>query len=374
MSISAAIIVRDEADRLDACLTSLRGLVDEIVVVDTGSTDGTVAIAEQHGAVVAHEPWQGDFSAPRNRSLDLATGDWILYVDADEQVSGDFDDARAYLDRASACVGCRVRFVPRVGWTPFREYRLWRNRPDIRFQGHIHETVVPSMRAAADAYALQIEPFDRITIHHYGYEGDRADKRDRDEPLLLAELARHPDRPFVIDHLARVYEAAGDGQRAVETWKRGIATVRARDRALPEDMVLYVDLIHHLLANSVIDDELEVLVSEARDRLPQNPTLELAAARLAFATGRPRDAIEPLDWLVGLDDDAIIATGASYDERVFGEWAWSLLGLCRFALGDDAAAADAFRRAEQLAPDDASYRVRRRLAEARAATPATPSV
>ncbi|HEY3669808.1 MAG TPA: glycosyltransferase family 2 protein [Acidimicrobiia bacterium] len=371
MSLSAAIIVKDEADRLDACLTSLRGLVDEIVVVDTGSTDHTVAIAEAHGAVVAHEPWQGDFAAPRNRSLDLATGDWVLYVDADEQIQGDFDDARAYLDRASACVGLRVRFVPRVGWTPFREYRLWRNRPDIRFQGHIHETVVPSIRAAADAYALHIEPFDRLTIHHYGYEGDRADKRARDEPLLIAELARHPDRPFVYDHLARVYEAAGDGERAVDTWKEGITRVRERDRLLPEDRVLYVDLIHHLLANGVIDDELEVLVDEARDQFVRTPTLELAAARLAFATGRPRDALEPLDWLVSLDDDGIIATGASYDERVFGEWAWSLLGLCRFALGDDAAAADAFGRAEQLAPGDASYGVRRRLAEARAATPAS---
>jgi len=221
------------------------------------------------------------------------------------------------------------------------------------------------------AYALQIEPFDRITIRHYGYEGDRADKRARDEPLLIAELARHPDRPFVYDHLARVYEAAGDGERAVETWKEGITRVRARDRLLPEDRVLYVDLVHHLLANGVIDDELEVLVREARDQFVRTPTLELAAARLAFATGRPRDALEPLDWLIGLDDDAIIATGASYDERVFGEWAWSLLGLCRFALGDDAAAADAFGRAEQLAPDDASYGVRRRLAEARAGTPAT---
>ncbi len=79
--------------------------------------------------------------------------------------------------------------------------------------------------------------------------------------------------------------------------------------------------------------------------------------------GRPRDALEPLEWLVQLDDDAIIATGASYDERVFGEWAWSLLGLAHFALGDDAAAADAFGRAEQLAPDGTSYAVRRRLAE-----------
>ena len=88
----------------------------------------------------------------------------------------------------------------------------------------------------------------------------------------------------------------------------------------------------------------------------RTPTLELAAARLAFATGRPRDALEPLEWLVGLDDDEIIATGASYDERVFGEWSWGLIGLCRFALGDDGAAADAFRRAERYAPGDAVLR------------------
>ncbi len=138
---------------------------------------------------------------------------------------------------ASACVGVpgALRAAGRLDARFQGDYRLWRNRPDIRFEGQIHETVVPSIRAAtADAYALQIEPFDRITINHFGYEGDRADKRARDEPLLLAELARHPDRPFVIDHLARVYEAAGDGQRAVDTWKRGMprrfarATARSR--------------------------------------------------------------------------------------------------------------------------------------------------
>ena len=75
MSLSAAIIVRDEADHLDACLTSLRGLVDEIVVVDTGSSDRSVAVAERHGAVVGRAPWRDDFSAPRNLSLELASGD-----------------------------------------------------------------------------------------------------------------------------------------------------------------------------------------------------------------------------------------------------------------------------------------------------------
>src|SRR3981081_780037 len=131
MSLSAAIIVKDEADHLDGCLASLRGLTDEIVVVDTGSTDGSVAVAQGHGAVGGHEPWQGDFATPRNRGLDLATGDWSLYVDADERVFGDFDAVRAHLDRAHDCVAFRVRFVPKVGWTPFREFRLWRNRDDV---------------------------------------------------------------------------------------------------------------------------------------------------------------------------------------------------------------------------------------------------
>jgi glycosyltransferase involved in cell wall biosynthesis len=370
VSLSAAIIVKDEADHLDACLTSLRGLVDEVVVVDTGSSDRSVAVAEQHGAVVAHEPWRDDFAAARNRSLDLATGNWILYVDADERVRGDVAAVRVLLEHADDCVGFGLRSVPRVGWTPLREYRLWRNRDDIRFRGHIHETVVPAIVAVADAEQLRIEPLDLVTIHHLRNAADRPDKRARDEPMLLAELARRPDRAFVYDHLARLYEAAGDGARAVDTWKRGIEVARAREQSHPDDRLLYIDLIHHLLAQGLIDGDLEVLVDEARAVFARTPTLELAAARLAFATGRPRDALEPLEWLVSLNEDEIIATGASYDERVFGEWAWSLIGLCRFALGDDGAAAEAFRQAERYAPGDASYVVRRRLAEARAGSSA----
>jgi tetratricopeptide (TPR) repeat protein len=370
MSLSAAIIVKDDADHLDACLTSLRGLVDEIVVVDMGSSDRSLAVAEQHGAVVAREPWRDDFAAPRNRGLDLATGEWILCVDSDERVRGDFDAARAFLAVADGCVGLRVRFVPRVGWTPFREHRLWRNRDDIRFEGRIDETVVPAIVAAAETDGLRIDPFDLVTIVHVGGPGDRPRMRARDEAMLLAELELHPERSSLYDHLARLYEATGESERAVDTWKRGIAVARARQQAHPDDRLLYLDLVHHLLARGLVDEEFDALVQEARGAFDRVPTLELAAARLAFATGRPRDALEPLEWLVTFDQDSLIESGASYDERVFGEWSWSLIGLCRFALGDDAVAADAFRRAEQYAPGETSYVVRRRLAEARAGTTA----
>jgi glycosyltransferase involved in cell wall biosynthesis len=113
MLLSAALIVRDEAEHLDACLASLGGLVDEIVVVDTGSRDDSLEVAQRHGAVIGHEAWESDFLTPRNRALDLASGDWILYIDADERVRpADHATVRDLLAAATDHVSFRVRFVP----------------------------------------------------------------------------------------------------------------------------------------------------------------------------------------------------------------------------------------------------------------------
>ena len=228
--------------------------------------------------MVGHEPWAGDFSTPRNRALELATGDWILSLDVDERLAGDFDAAREHLGAAAETVAFRVRFVPQVGWTPVRELRIWRRRDDIRFHGRIHETVLPGIAAVARDHGYRIDSFDHCTVHRVREGGDAA-TRARDEPLLDAELARHPDRAAVYDHLARVYEASGDGERAIETWKRGVTVARGRNCSRPDDRVLYVDLIQHLLARGVIDDQLAVLVNEARRAFDPTPTIELAAAR-----------------------------------------------------------------------------------------------
>ena len=84
--LSAVLIARDEAEFLGGCLESLSGIVDEVVVVDTGSVDETPDIARRFGAVVVHHPWREDFAEARNVSLDRATGRWILYIDADERL------------------------------------------------------------------------------------------------------------------------------------------------------------------------------------------------------------------------------------------------------------------------------------------------
>ena len=83
-SVSLCMIVKNEADCLSRCLESMKGLVDEIIIVDTGSTDNTVEIAKQYGAVIKTYQWNNDFSQARNYSLSLATKEWILVLDADE--------------------------------------------------------------------------------------------------------------------------------------------------------------------------------------------------------------------------------------------------------------------------------------------------
>ena len=89
-SLSLCMIVKDEADMLPAFLAKVQGLWDELVVVDTGSRDTTVAILEAAGAKVLHRPWRHDFALARNYSLEAATGDWVLVLDPDEHVSAQF--------------------------------------------------------------------------------------------------------------------------------------------------------------------------------------------------------------------------------------------------------------------------------------------
>jgi glycosyltransferase involved in cell wall biosynthesis len=369
--IQAAIIVRDEAEHLERCLSSLAGLVDGAVVVDTGSVDDTIAVAQRHGAVIDHLPWQGDFATPRNRSLDLVDADWVLYIDADEELlpsgaAGDHAALRALLEHDTGHAAFRVRFVPRVGWTPFREYRLWRNRPTIRFQGLIHESIVPAVHDAAMREGLLVGDLDLLTLQHHGYEGDQSHKHARDEPMLLAQIELDPERIFLYDHLARIYEAQGDSARAVSSWMRGVDRIRARATPHPDDRLVYIDLVVHRIANGDTTDEVAALVDEALARFPGVPSLEYAAAMVEYARGDLANAAARLEWIVAMSLDEVVATNSSYDGRIFGEWGWNLLGQCRFSLGDDAGAADAFRHAEAAAPAELAYRTRRMLAEARA--------
>jgi glycosyltransferase involved in cell wall biosynthesis len=366
MLVTAALIVKDEAADLDACLSSIDGLVDEVVVIDTGSDDESVAVATRHDAVVGHEPWRSDFSTPRNRSLDLASGEWILYIDADERArGGDHAAVRDHLAAAADHIAFRVRFVPRVGWTPYEEMRIWRNRPEIRFEGSIHETTVPAIEWMASRTGARIGVLETLTIEHLGYEGDQRAKHRRNEPMLRRAVETNPERLFLYDHLARIYEDLGDDERARATWRAGIDAARSRGMTDPDARLLWIDLIVHTVVREDPDGELIELLNAADSRFPGNPALEFARGSHELHAGEAAAAAARFERLTQLSLDELIATKTAYDGRIFGEWSWNSLGLCRFALGDYDLAAAAFRVAEAANPDNEAYRTRRRLAEAR---------
>ena len=150
-TVSACLIVRDEETFLVGCLSSLAGHVDEIVVVDTGSVDASLDIARRHGVVLLEREWRNDFAWARNEALAAARGEWVLYIDADERlIVPPGEQLTGGLRPPDVCAAL-VRFRPQPRTTPYREYRLFRNDPRVRFTGSMHEFIVPAIERLTKA-------------------------------------------------------------------------------------------------------------------------------------------------------------------------------------------------------------------------------
>ena len=362
--LSASLIVRDEAAHLADCLTSLAGVVDEIVVVDTGSIDDTVAIAEAHGAALIRMPWRNDFSAARNRALEAASGAWILYIDADERL-GDCAGLRAALgaDEARDAVAAVVRFHAASSWTPYLEHRLFRNRPDLRFHGAIHETIVPDIRRiVAEEGASVIEV--PAAIVHLGYEGDIEHKHRRNLPLLEEQVRLDPERTYLWFDLGLARRALGDDTGAEQAWAAGAAAAMGRPTLEPVDLLVLNELAMCRLRRAEDASELARAMASA---FPDDPLTIWVAAQVAMADGRWADAEALLRPLAALDADEVRHEVLAYNRGLFGPWAHQALGSCAFHQGDDEAAARWFGLAAAADPGNEEYETKRRLAEARAA-------
>jgi tetratricopeptide (TPR) repeat protein len=218
MRISLCMIVRDEAETLPACLDSVRAAVDEIVVVDTGSKDGTQALTR-----VAEFPWCDDFAAARNRSLELATGEWALVLDADERLL-DAAGARARLESfAAANPDAAGQLLARnLGPEESRAIltRFFPLRPEWRYAGRIHERV---LRAGVEP----TRAFTGVEIVHEGYRPEivaARGKLERNARLLERELADAPRDAYLWYQLGRTRALAGEHERALEAFEQALAS------------------------------------------------------------------------------------------------------------------------------------------------------
>ena len=198
-TISLCIIVRDEADNLKRCIQSYRELVDEIIVVDTGSTDSSIHVAEQLGAKVSCLPWKGDFSYSRNASLEKATSDWIIWTDADDIITEEnCEKIRKIKDEydLKCCFSFMIKnSLDGILGSVFNQIRMFSRDPKIRFRYKVHEQVLPSIQEVG--YKTY---FTDIMVLHTGYSDPEIVKRKqmRNIEILKGRLEENENNPVTV--------------------------------------------------------------------------------------------------------------------------------------------------------------------------------
>ncbi len=199
--LSLCLIVRDEADTLEQCLKSAAPVVDEVVVIDTGSTDNTAEIAQRFGARIENVAWQQDFSKARNAGLDLASRDWILVLDADEELELPEEGPSRFRDllASASCEAYTFQITSLLDdgqQMKHEAVRLWRNRSAHRFEGAVHEQILPSILRADPQARVESSG---LRILHHGYAQrvrDQGVKARRNLVLLNAAAQESPDDLF----------------------------------------------------------------------------------------------------------------------------------------------------------------------------------
>ncbi len=218
-TITLAMIVKNEAGNLRNCLKSACGQVDEIVIVDTGSTDATPEIAREYTDRIYHFPWNEDFSAARNFAIEKARGEWILCLDADEELIPGTGSLKELVARDS---GTEVYLLPLNNSTAdtagrynrFHVLRLFKNNGRYRFQGKIHEQVtVPESGTVAVAEGPVIN-------HRMLSPRERNRKRSRNLVLLKKAYSEDPQNHFLQYYLGIEWFMLGKADKALPFFRQ----------------------------------------------------------------------------------------------------------------------------------------------------------
>ncbi|HEY5562648.1 MAG TPA: glycosyltransferase [Clostridiaceae bacterium] len=219
--ISLCMIVKNEEKYLPQCLNSVKDIVDEIIIVDTGSNDRTVEIAEAFGARIYHFKWNNSFSKARNESLKYASNDWILIMDADDEFcSEDKEKFKALLNEPldekaiysfetlNYCGATADSNNISVNLNP----RVFKNNYGFKYEGEVHNQLINTMYSVKDITHT-------IRIYHYGYLEESIaskNKRNRNISLLEEQLKNEPDNKYAQFNLGNEYFALSNMERALE--------------------------------------------------------------------------------------------------------------------------------------------------------------
>ena len=269
MKLSACVIVKNEAKNLPRWFAYAKAAADEMIVVDTGSTDDTAALAKAAGAKVYSFAWQNDFAAAKNFAIAQATGDWVAFLDADEYfLPADGPAVRALLERAAG--ETEAFLFRRVDLDADRndaylgasiQWRIFRRRPGLRYVGAVHEEL-----ADEAGREIRAEFVPDLTIYHTGYSASVArQKSDRNLAILLAERERRGPKARDAFYLADCYYGMGDYESAARFAREA---VESRLQAQGMNNRPYAVLLQSLIHLARPADEIEAAYRLAARRYP----------------------------------------------------------------------------------------------------------
>ncbi|EJY54905.1 glycosyl transferase family 2 [Alicyclobacillus hesperidum URH17-3-68] len=297
MLLSACLITKDEELTLPRCLESLKGVVDEIIVVDTGSKDKTVEIARSQGARVYHHDWDGDFAKARNASLDRASGEYILVIDADEYL--DPNDRRHIRSKLlqSRAEGYLVGIVNYMGnlaryhtSSPVQVLRVFKN--GYRYSGSIHEQVLPAVIESGG----RIETLD-LRVHHLGYLYEFVTykaKPARNMELLQKELDEDPDNLFHISNMMAEYMRVQMYAKAADLGKRGFDVFKKNPHQATHLLARLLRMLVVALVMIGESDEAIKYAERGENIFPNLPDIRMDHAHALIQQGRFDEAIPVL--------------------------------------------------------------------------------
>lgn len=275
-TVSACVIAKNEAANIARCLKSIKEIVKEMIVVDTGSTDDTISIAEKLGAKIFHYEWNDDFAAARNYALEQATGNWILFLDADEYIPEDKVKnipaliARINGNRKVSSIVCLMQHTDGFNG-PVKCYdktvRLFRNSPAIRYQGRIHEMIYKHEKKFLAYYVAK----EKLLIIHTGYKSiGIADKIRRNLILLEKDLADGNIHDLTYHYLSHSYSLLGQHDKAIEFARKALAEGSVAKSMFAHK--IYLILIHSLQQTSNCSpDTVEPILNEILQKYPHHP-------------------------------------------------------------------------------------------------------
>lgn len=267
-TVSLCMIVKNEESFLGACLESLKGLVDEIIIVDTGSTDKTIEIAKKFTSKIFSFTWCDDFAAARNESLKYATKDWILILDADEIIA-DEDHQKikkaiskeAYLAYELPQLHYTNKFVNHPNFVEIEDpnfkgfyavsvVRLFKRSKEIFYDYYVHETVKPSIKKLGGKIGELLVP-----IHHYQElkgPGRVKEKQENYFKLSLRNIEKYPDYAKSYHDVSVYYATLKDHQEALRFSKKAVELE-------PKDVSYILNLSYRLRDLGKFNDAIVVL-------------------------------------------------------------------------------------------------------------------